>query len=406
MPLDLTWTTDPADLTRVARVRLQTYRHAENGFAQMLATTNTEHASGECEFLLATDGTNDIGTTTAWSFNMHSRRAVFPCQGVAWVGTIKTARRRGDEGVATRLMHATLARAREREFVVTALMPFRASFYQHFGYGLAERRTDWTIPISLLPRGKSDGFTFATPADHADIHAAREQQARTGQCDLTRSNARWNLFHTNDEPNGFTVVHRAGGTVRGWMWLKHFHKDGRDVLHVADASWESPDALRRQLEFLSTLRDQYASVLMSLPTDLPLTRLLSEPQVPHRLVNHPVAEPRVYTRMQVRILDHARFLSGLHWPAEVTGHATIAVRECEGTESKFRLDVDAGHATVSASTREPDVSCPDHVWASVVTGDLSATSARHWGLLHATDAATRLLDALSEGPTPFSNEYF
>ena len=84
------------------------------------------------------------------------------CQGVAWVGAIKTHRRRGgsDPGVATTVMREVVRHARDRGDACSALMPFRASYYQHFGYGVVERRHEWTVPIAALPTGDCDGVRF------------------------------------------------------------------------------------------------------------------------------------------------------------------------------------------------------------------------------------------------------
>src|SRR6185503_13598429 len=103
------------------------------------------------DYLLADRDGEAVGTTTALSMTIWVRGAALPCQGVAYVGTIKTHRRggaNGEKGVATQLMFETLRRARERREVVSALMPFRASFYEHFGYGLIERRHEWLVPLT------------------------------------------------------------------------------------------------------------------------------------------------------------------------------------------------------------------------------------------------------------------
>ena len=71
------------------------------------------------------------------------------------------------------------------------------------------------------------------------------------------------------------------------------------------------------------------------PADLPLNWLLKERQVPHRLVNHPTAEIRPYTRMQARVLDHARLID----------HQNIARREPVAALLPAVLDAgDAGEA--------------------------------------------------------------
>src|SRR5205085_8545203 len=108
-----------------------------------------------------------VGTSTSLSMRMWVRGGSVPCQGVAFVGTVKTARRAAsssksstERGIASQLMIETLRKARERGAVVSALMPFRASYYEHFGYGFAERRTEWTVPLSILPAGDFAGIRF------------------------------------------------------------------------------------------------------------------------------------------------------------------------------------------------------------------------------------------------------
>ena len=45
----------------------------------------------------------------------------------------------------SRFVYVTYIRA-SAEQVISALMPFRGSFYEHFGYGIAECRCTWTVP--------------------------------------------------------------------------------------------------------------------------------------------------------------------------------------------------------------------------------------------------------------------
>ena len=202
---------------------------------------------------------------------------------------------------------------------------------------------------------------------------------------------------------GHQIVDIDGGTVRGSMTILHHHIDGKDILKVHESVHADVAGLRRQLRFLASLRDQFATAQLTLPADVPLNWLLREAQLPHRPVNHAVAECKPYTRMQVRILDHVRFLEAMQLPSDAKGSAVVAVHECEGHESRFAVDVSDGRARVTPSDASPTFSCPDRVWAAVATGDLSATDAVQWGLAEGTAGA---LDALSRGPVPFCHEYF
>src|SRR5690606_4065439 len=107
----------------------------------------------EADYLLVERQGQAIGTATSYPLHMWVRGSRVACQGVGYVGTVRTERRKGLQGpgVATVVMRQILDLAREQGQVVSALMPFRASYYEHFGYGVVERRNDWTIPLSLLP---------------------------------------------------------------------------------------------------------------------------------------------------------------------------------------------------------------------------------------------------------------
>src|SRR5207247_2140540 len=127
---------------------------------------------GPGDWLLAERDGQAVGTATALNMTMWVRGGAVPCQGVAFVGTVKTQRRRseGEKGIGTAVMREVLRAARERGQVVSALMPFRGSWYEHFGYGIVERRADWTIPMSILPAGGD----FATVRFY---DAARDKRA-------------------------------------------------------------------------------------------------------------------------------------------------------------------------------------------------------------------------------------
>jgi predicted acetyltransferase len=406
MPTHLRWVGE-ADLDRVALCRLRCYAPADKQLDDFKARIRSDARSSPGDFLLATDDTgHPIGTATHLSMHLWARGGRVTCQGVAWVGAIKTMRRKGGDepGVATAVMREVVRHARDRGDVCSALMPFRGSFYEHFGFGIVERRHEWTVPIALLPTGDFDGIRFYQETDFAERAACLRRVNQAGQCAIERIDGHW---RSNDlaAAEGLSVVDRPvdDGPIHGSMTLIHQHVAGKDNLRVSETIYDSPAALRRQLHFLASLRDQYAAVQLTLPADLQFNRLLREAQLPHRPVNHAVAECKPYTRMQVRILDHPRFLEALHWPPDVRGSAVVAVHECEGHASRFTIDVADGRAAVRSTDASPTFECPDRTWAAVATGDLSATDAVHWGLATGTPGP---LAALARGPVPFSHEYF
>jgi predicted acetyltransferase len=406
MAFQLRWA-DEGEIDRIAAVRLQCYGSAEKDLEQYQQRLRSDPRSGPGDYLLAEQDGRAVGTATSLSLKMWVRGAVIPCQGVAWVGTIKTMRRRGQEsgGIATGIMNEILRRGRERGEIVSALMPFRASFYEHFGYGIVERRCEWTLPISVLPTGPFEGLRFYETGDFVARAQCLARVNQMGQCDIERSDAMWRHY-TEQAKEGMQIVDRPSGDgpVHGSMYLTQ-PPGVREHLHVEELICDDLAALKRQLHFLASLRDQYSMVRLTLPADVPLNRLLKESQIPHRPVSHATAQVRTFSRMQVRVLDHRRFLEALHVPGDAAGTVTVAVQECEGTVSKFKLEMGAGKIAVSAVGAE-EFSCCDRTWAAIACGDLAASDALHFGLAEGNAQAATLLNGLARGPVPFCNEYF
>jgi predicted acetyltransferase len=229
-----------------------------------------------------------------------------------------------------------------------------------------------------------------------------------GQGDIARSQTFWDDYFQRRANDGFIVVDpKPEGGLRGWMLYRYENIGGKEALRVMDLAYDSAEALRRQLSFLGSLRDQYSTAILILPVDLPLNLLLKETQVPHRGVSHATADVRIHTRMQVRILDHAKLLAAMHLPQQHKGAAVVEVRETEGFASRFRVEVGDGKASAKATNSSADVICTDRIWAAIAMGELSIEKA---GQLELVDvirpASIDALQAFSDGPLPFCSDGF
>ncbi len=413
MSLNLRWVGEES-FERVAETRMRCYAASANLLPRFIDGLGKIRREQPGDILLAEKNGEAVGTSTSLSMHIHMRGGRIACQGVAYVGTIKTARRLGageQHGVASQLMRETLRKAREREQPISALMPFRASYYEHFGYGNAERRAEWTVPLSILPKGDFAGYRFYRDSDLPRLMAMRHAECQRGQCDIETSPEAWQIW-MSQWPDGMVAVDAGDSTSDGDLQSMVYFLEDRSgpsaTIKIADWCADSPTAMLRLFRFLASLKDQYSEVRITLPGDFPLNRILRESQIPHRQVDHPVPAVRPFTRMQIRILDHARALQAMKLPSATSGKTTLLIRECEGTESRFTVDVDQGSIAVVPTSQSPALEISDVLWASIVSGDLRATAAQCVGLLPASTspATLTLLDAFSDGPTPFCQEYF
>ncbi|MEA2709855.1 MAG: hypothetical protein QOF78_2456 [Phycisphaerales bacterium] len=394
------------------------YAPARKELPQYLERLRNDARSKAGDWLLAENEHGvAVGTATSYAMTMWVRGGAISCQGVAHVGTIKTHRRRtfdggGAPGIATAVMNETIRAARERKFVVSALMPFRGSFYEKFGYGFVERRAEWTIPMSILPRGDfGSELRFYRPDDFEEVVRFKQRLTERTHGDIERPEGLWKQYVEDGE--GHLVVERVGdgergGPVRSFMFFEHVHKDQVDTVKVGEALYEDTAGLLRLLRFLGSLRDQYTNASIVLPADLRLNWLLNETQMTHRQNrNHPTAECRPFTRMQVRVLDHEKLLAAMKLPDDRAGKCVVAIREVEGDVKKIAIELKDGKAAATATNLSADVEMPDRVWAMIALGDMPATRAAELGLIAVTNRTPlTILDALAAGPTPFCREYF
>jgi predicted acetyltransferase len=410
MGLNLRWVGDD-ERERVAETRMLCYAPARSELPQYVERIKTDVRVKAGDFLLAEEGGQSVGTATSIPLTMWVRGGPVTCQGVAHVGTIKTHRRKAasGKGVATIVMNETLRAARERGFVVSALMPFRGSFYERFGYGFVERRKEWTLPMAVLPKGEFGDVRFYQPDDLDELVRFKQRVTERGHGDIERSRGLWEKYLQAAEDGHVIVECGAGGPMRSFMAIEHKHDPaGPDMVLAWETIYEDVGALRRQLHFLASLRDQYSAAKLTLPADLRLNLLLTETQMTHRgNRNHPTPEARPFNRMQVRVLDHARLLDAMKLPGDVEGRVVVMIREVEATGTKLVIDIADGRATAKPTDASPQVELPDRVWAPVVFGELRASEAHRLGLVTTTDErALRVLDAFADGPAPYCHEYF
>ncbi len=410
MSLELRWVNDD-ERERVAETRMLCYAPARQELAGYVERIKSDVRVKAGDFLLAERGGEPIGTATSIAMTMWVRGDPVPCQGVAHVGTIKTHRRKAatGPGVATIVMNETLRAARERGFVISALMPFRGSFYEHFGYGFVERRNEWTLPMAVLPKGDFEDIRFSKPEDLDEITRFKQGVTERGHGDIERSRNLWEQY-AKAADGGHTIVDRsADGAIQSFMAFEHAHDpNGPDTVRVWEAMYENIPALLRQLHFLASLRDQYSGVKLTLPADLRLNLLLAETQMTHRSNrNHATPEARPFNRMQVRVLDHAKLLSAMKLQTDSKGSVIVGIRETEGCVTKLAIEVGEGRAIARPTQGSVQIEMPDRVWAPVVFGDLWASEAHRHGLIATTDArALKVLDAFAAGGAPWCHEYF
>jgi predicted acetyltransferase len=186
-----------------------------------------------------------------------------PVMGLASVAIAPTHRRRG---LAGRMLTAGFDHARERGDVGSALYPFRASFYEQLGYGLAGEAHQYQLAPGLLPDDKVERMRVRlvdAPEDMAAmraVYAQAAQRLQSGQLDRTVRSWR-NSWGSEDQ--AAVVYWGESGEAEGYAIVR-YRADlpiDKRFLEVEERVWLTLGAQRGLYAWMSSLGDQWREIV-------------------------------------------------------------------------------------------------------------------------------------------------
>lgn len=227
-------------------------------------------ATGVTRTHVAFDGTEPRCTATAIHMTQNVRGALLPMGGVASVATHPAGRR---QGFARQVLRHVLADMREQGQVVSALYPFRPSFYERFGYtGLPPERRATLTPADLAPL-----LRISVPGT---VELARYAEVAGDVRDLTERvlpavhgmalRADPELAAARDDTDHWAAVARVDGRPVGYLAYRIEQYGG--VLSGWRFLYRDPAARTLLLSWLARHVDQVSIVSLPLrPVDRPET---------------------------------------------------------------------------------------------------------------------------------------
>jgi predicted acetyltransferase len=204
----------------------------------------------------------------------------FPCAGIGTVAVSPAHRRRK---VGAELVAAALEHAAQRGDIVSALYPFRVSFYQSLGYGQAGEAHQYQVPPRMLPDApeRERVELLEDEGGRAEALGFYNQWAATQNGQLTRNPRMW-AEHVMKHDRALAGYRDERGALRGYalaLYRADLPPAGR-YLEVDEMAWTTPDARRGLMAWIASLGDQWNQVLVR---GLPSQRLadwIREPRLP------------------------------------------------------------------------------------------------------------------------------
>lgn len=325
------------------------------------------------------DGPQIVGGASIFSFEMTVPGGRVPMAGVTWVSVMPTHRRRG---ILSSMMRHQLHDLHETGGeAVAGLTASEPPIYGRFGYGLASRVAQLTIPRQhsglRMPSG-SDAVTLRlVPTDQSqevceEVYA-RQVPTRPGM--LVRSPA-WASAYASD-PDDWragrsklrTVLAERDGQAVGYTRyrVKQEFTNGAPAGQVSVLELYADDAASYAvlLRYLVSIDLMTTTVLPGVPLDAPPLRLLD---------NIRAADIRLKDDLYLRLVDVDRALASRTYSAQVDIVIDVTDTFCPWNAGRWRLTGGEKGATCERTTAAPDISLGVRELGSVYLGGASLTS--------------------------------
>lgn len=356
------------------------------------------------------DGDRMVATFSTIPFTMRAYGKAVSMGGISAVGTIPEYRRRG---LLRRIMTRALETMHEAKQPVAALWASQAAIYQRYEFAMTTALRHYRI--DTVDIGFFDGDTGSCNVERHGIESCFDsikriyiQFVNDRICYLHRAGALWQLQVLNEvEADGPVMVAIAANETGEHVgYLIYTMRGGRinhpargQELKIRDMAWLTPDAYRSLWRFIASHDLVGAVTWNNAPVDDPAPEIFTEPRL---------LETRDTEGCWFRIVDLAGALGARGYSN--SGNLVISVPHDElapWNQGTWELQVEEGSATVTPTSRTPDIVTSIKALTSLYTGFRTAKQLAAWGLITGEAQAISAADGIFETPhSPHCPDHF
>lgn len=378
----------PEDINGIFDVRAQAFAVPESDRERW--TSLVDPAGMVTAFL----GTKVVASLNVLGLGQWFGGRPVPMGGVATVVVLPEHR---GEGLAPRLLEASLERMRDRGLVVSTLNPATTRVYRSAGWEIGGDLAIHRIPtraLERLPRGESERVRRLTRAEWPELQSCYDEAAAAQSGWVDRNEWWWGVL-ADEVFEDQTFVYGLDGEngLAGYVIYSQAPSDGSGYRIVVDEMvarepgaaltlWRMLGGHGMQVESITLQRGPVDELLLVLP-EQEVTQV-SNNRWMHRLVDAPAA------------------IAARGFPPDVAAEVHFALHDhlAPWNEGRWVLRVEDGHGELVAGGTG-DLQITINGLSSMATGWGSAASLAGAGALHHSTPADRAaLDAIFAGPTP------
>ncbi|NIB99340.1 GNAT family N-acetyltransferase [Halobacterium sp. R2-5] len=340
------------------------------------------------------DGDDLLTTCKHIDFRTRLRGDVHDLHGLSVVASPPERRRRGH---VRDLLAGSLEHSRSEDVYLSALWPFKRSFYAQYGWATCTRAVKHELDpaaLSFAPAHGHGEFVELTADDWERADAVHDAHGERYELTMDRTEEWWRkrvFAGWDDDPYAYGFE-RDGELA---AWVTYTFEDGDETaLRVRDWACVDHDARLALLRFLADHDSQVDALHLWTHPDEDLLDLLPDTDD---------VDAELHLCPMVRLVDVPDALEALSYPADAAIDLVLDVDDplADWNDGAFRFAVADGEATVEAvDSGSADVRLGVGTLSQLAAGYRSARDLAAVGDLTGDESAVaNLADALPERPT-------
>lgn len=293
------------------------------------------------------DGDDLLTVCKLLDFQTNLRGDSHPMAGVSFVASPPENRRQGH---VKEMLADALQVCREDGTYLSALHPFKRTYYERLGWATCTRRVTHSLDPELLSFTRDHRHGEFVELDHEDwerLDPVYEVDAAPYELTLDRDEAWWEkrvLRGWQKEP--YVYGWERDGTIQAYLVYRIDDGDDDRTLRLKEWAYTDHDARLAVLQFLSDHDSQVEEVSLSTAPDDDLLDVIP---------NADDVETDLDVSTMLRLVDVPEALEALTYPEDASGAITLDVADslAPWNDATFRFAVEDGAAQVVEAATEP-----------------------------------------------------
>ncbi|MFX1505623.1 MAG: enhanced intracellular survival protein Eis [Promethearchaeota archaeon] len=331
------------------------------------------------------------------------RNKEFPMSGIWGVATAPHYRRRGYIRELTQL---TLEKMNKDRISISCLYPFKFSFYQKFGWKLANINHRYHI--------ETDKFIFRPIRDRTVREVFELDDIKQVYYNITgkkynymvkRTAEDWRRKVNPKEPGYLFVCYDSSDNPRGYLIARFLeYEPPRDesvkyadqTFYLQEIFWDDRKTKQALFNFLKRHTDHRKYVVFSTP----------DPNILESLIEPRIKANEVFPGSMIRIVNVKSVFEAFEYPEDVEFVLNVNDQICDWNNKAFNVSITGGEANLEGTSQTADMTVDIGSLSQMIVGFRTASQLYNSWDLECSEDFIPILDRLFPPQTNFYREFF